>query len=111
MRNYDIVSPSLEGVLIHGELDYKGLKRPLEVLRVLDGPSSKGGGRIARTAQESKRDNRLLEEYFHDLYGIFMRRFSQFVVNAELSSEDNIKLQALLQELIKVKRLVTSGRN
>ena len=144
MRDYQIVSPSLEGVLNHDSLLYDGVKRPLELLRVLDGPSAKGTKSDARTKKEEvgngdgdgggtdmtgvgvrinvagtgyKRkvgknteltevEFKILQEYFFDLYGVFMKRLSHFLVDSDVSSDDSIKLQAMLQEMIKVRKWV-----
>jgi hypothetical protein len=107
MRDYRIVSPSLEGVLNDDSLSYGGLKRPTELLRVLDGPSSKGkSSKDAPKQGKTESEQRLLEGYFHDLYGVFMKKLSYFIVESEVSSEEGVKLQALLQEMIKVKKLM-----
>lgn len=98
---YSLASPSLEGVLTHDSLQYEGIKRPLEVLRVLDGPSSKG--RRDRRTHEGK----VLEQYFYDLYGVFMKKLSAYVLDPKVTDAESLKLQAILQEMIKVKRLMT----
>lgn len=54
------------------------------------------------TPQETK----VLTEYFHDLYGLFMKKFSHFVVEDEVQPADAIKMQAMLTELIKIKNLI-----
>lgn len=48
----------------------------------------------------------MLEEYFHDLYGVFMKRLSHFIVEPIACDGDAVKLQAMLQEMIKVKGLM-----
>ena len=115
LRDYRLVSPSLDGVLNDASLSYEGLKRPLELLRVLDGPSSKGKGRGANTGVDAPNDavheetahrGKVLEQYFHDLYGIFMKKLSYFVVESETSAGETVTLQAMLQEMIKVKGLM-----
>ena len=106
IRDYDIVSPSLEGVLQHGLFEYAGLRRPAELLRVLDGPAAKGRKAAeALPAPLSPHDRKVLEEYFHDLYGVFMKKLSYFVVESETGPDEAVKLQAMLQEMIKVKGL------
>ncbi len=99
-----VVSPSLEGVLNHGTLTYEGLKRPVEVLRVLDGPATRGatGNKRAPTVEQAK----VLEEYFNDIYGVFMKKLSFFVVSSSTKADDIVKLQALFQEMIKIKSLI-----
>jgi hypothetical protein len=113
MRDYQIVSPSLEGVLNHDSLLYDGVKRPIEILRILDGPRAKGieseakiQKRFGKKTDLSEAEFKMLQEYFFDLYGVFMKRLSHFLVEADISSDDGIKLQAMLQEMIKVKKWV-----
>ena len=113
MRDYQIVSPSLEGVLSHDSLLYDGIKRPIEILRILDGPRAKGRESEARSKKRagnstvlSEAEFKMMQEYFFDLYGVFMKRLSHFLVEADISSDDSIKLQAMLQEMIKVKKWV-----
>lgn len=107
IRDYQIASPSLEGVLNDSGLIYEGLKRPTEILRVLDGPAAKGlSGSESKKPKKTDADRKILEEYFHDLYGVFMKKLSHFIVEIEPSSEDGIKLLALLQEMIKIKKLM-----
>jgi hypothetical protein len=109
MRDYQIASPSLEGVLNHDSLLYDGVKRPIELLRVLDGPASKGMDKLRPAKQDHKcteDERKILEDYFHDLYGIFMNKLSFFVVRSASDSDETVKLQAMLQEMIKVKRLM-----
>lgn len=109
MRDYQIASPSLEGVLNHSSLLYEGVKRPIELLRVLDGPATKGVNKECPTKYDKKvteENKKVLEGYFHDLYGIFMNKLSYFVVKSASDSDETVKLQAMLQEMIKVKRLI-----
>lgn len=104
-----MISPSLDGVLNHATLSYEGLNRPIELLRVLDGPATKGAkaNKLETTKQIlSAEDRKTLQEYFQDLYGVFMKKFSFFIVDQETSTDEGLKLQAMLQEMIKVKRLV-----
>ena len=98
-----LVSPSLEGVLLHESVAYEGVRRPHEVLRVLDGPSSRGGGSVAGSLHERQ----ALEQYFHDLYGVFIKRLSYFAIDSDPPVDEEVKLQAMLQELIKIKGLIS----
>ena len=116
MRDYQIASPSLEGVLNHDSLLYDGIRRPVEILRILDGPASKGRDsdevieakkRAGKYSGLSETEYKVLQEYFYDLYGVFMKRLSHFLVEANISSDDGVKLQAMLQEMIRVKKWVT----
>ena len=109
MRDYQIVSPSLEGVLNHDSLLYEGIERPIEVMRIMDGPASKGRltkARIEERTRSIEEEKKVLETYFQDLHGVFMKKFSHFVVETDFPSEDLIQLQAMLQEMIKVKGLI-----
>jgi len=107
MRDYQLVTPSLEGVLRHGSLDYEGLHRPTEIMQILDGPASKGRSTKDKSAVSvSSHDRQVLEQYFYDLYGIFMKRLSQFAVATEVANDDPLKMMAMLQEMFKVKELM-----
>lgn len=108
LRDYQMISPSLDGVMSHVSLSYDGLKRPLDLLRVLDGPATKGLAPRSKLghSKASEADRKVLEQYFHDLYGIFMKKLSHFIVEPELSGDSTLNLQAMLQEMIKVKKLM-----
>ena len=109
LRDYQIKSPSLEGILHHASVSYDGIERPTELLRALDGPAAKGNSDKEKMPPTQK-EQKVLEEYFHDLYGIFMKRLSFFVVESESSDEDTLKLQAMLQEMVKIKKLMAAGK-
>ena len=116
MNNYSITSPSLEGLLRHDSIVYEGIRRPEIVTHIFDRPSKRGADKNSVTASQnqaeqeheivSEKDQKVIEEYFHDLYGIFMKRFSHFMVESELRSDDTVKLVAMLQEMIKIKGLL-----
>jgi len=112
MRDYQITSPSLAGVLNHDSVLYEGIRRPVELLRVLDGPASRGprkGRADVRVVHGSKdADRRILEQYSADLYGVFMKKLSIFMLGTETDSDESVKLQAMLQEMIKVKTLLNT---
>jgi len=118
MRDYQIASPSLEGVLNHSSVMYEGLERPLALLRILDGPAAKGRLSELRIASGlplghslSEKEKHILEDYFHDLHSIFMKKLAYFIVESDIASDETVKLQAMLQEMIKVKRLMSGGKN
>jgi hypothetical protein len=101
-RDYSITSPSLDGFLYHESPTYEGIARPSDILRAFDKPTSEQ----IRELDES--GNRvILQDYFNDLYGLFMRKMGQFISDKEVIPEESVKLQALLQELIKVKKVLT----
>lgn len=101
MRDYTLTSPSLYGVLRHDSLGYGGIARPVEILRVFDKPASEQVHELNDSEKQ-----KILEEYFHDVYGLFMRKLSYFITEAEVRLDDELRLLALLQELIKVKKML-----
>ena len=98
-RSYGLLMPSLDGVLSHESLVYEGVERPIEILRAFDSPAA------ASKASHPAHEGKVLERYFYDLYGVFMKRLSQFVLESEPSDIETVNLQAMLQEMIKVKKL------
>ncbi|MEK7641439.1 MAG: hypothetical protein AAB365_00430 [Patescibacteria group bacterium] len=106
MRDYQLTSPSLEGVLRHDSLIYEGIRRPEQLLRIMDGPASKGPRDGGSQATYTDADQKILEQYFTDIYTVFMKKLSNFVLESEARDDDTLKLQALLQELIKIKHLI-----
>ena len=50
---------------------------------------------------------KIVERYFHDLYGVIMKKLSEFTMESEPPADLGIKIQAMIQELIKVKRLLS----
>jgi len=102
--DYVFVSPSLEGVLSHDSLLYEGICRPTEILRLLDGPAAE-----SMNERKSYYD-KVLEQYFYDLYGVFMKKLSAFVLESSVSIPETVRLQAMLQEMIKIKKLMTSDQ-
>ena len=100
-RDYTVTSPSLDGILYHENIEYEGIERPTEVIRAFDKPKNE------RLSELNKPENRkVLDEYFNDLYGLFMRKMGLFVSIREMTSENEVKLQAMLQELIKIKKML-----
>jgi hypothetical protein len=55
---------------------------------------------------EKPKDSRVLENYFNDLYHLFLHKLSGVVHQSSLKEEESIKLKALLEELIKVRMLL-----
>lgn len=96
-----LTSPSIEGILRHDSVVYDGLQRPIEIIRAFDSPSSE------TDKMPNENEHEVLDQYFHDLYGIFMKKLSYFVVESNIDSIDTVKLQAMLQELIKVKKIIS----
>lgn len=94
MNTYSITSPSIIGVLSDDHLYFEGLSRPAEMYALRDGEDASG----------SSVD--VLEKYFNDVYNLFLRKLSAFAVLDHAGDDESMKLQALLQELIKVKGLI-----
>ncbi|MBP6858822.1 MAG: hypothetical protein KBC33_03280 [Candidatus Pacebacteria bacterium] len=100
------MSPSLEGVIRHDSMVYEGIHRPEELLRIMDGPASKGPKGSRPKHEYSEKDQQIIEQYFQDLYGVFVKKLSRFALEIEVTDDESLKLQAFLQELIKLKRLM-----
>lgn len=92
-----IFSPSLTGVLSDDYLYYEGLRAPQSLLILRD------GGKMATD------EVIVLERYWNDMYNLFLRKLTQFAGMDPLTDEESLKLQALLQELIKVKGLIENA--
>lgn len=54
-------------------------------------------------------EQQTLEGYFNDLYVVFMKKLSCFVTATDPDQDEGLKLQALLQEMVKVKRMCARG--
>ena len=94
MKNYTITSPFIDGILSDDQLYFEGLQRPSEMYILRD------GGEIDDNSADA------LEKYFNDIYNLFLRKISTFAILDKVDNEETTKLQALLQEMIKVKQLI-----
>ena len=94
MKIYNTVSPSIEGVLSDDLLYFEGVSRPPKIFTIRD----------QGFVSEDNID--ILEKYFNDIYNLFLRKLSSFAMFEQTNEEESAKLQALLQELIKVKKLI-----
>jgi hypothetical protein len=103
MREYRITSPSLDSLLAHESIRYDNIDRPNDTLRLYDGPAKIS---LRDSCDEGSRIE--LERYFSDLYGVFMKRFSNFVVSSNIDHSDTLTLLAMLQEMIKVKNILVN---
>ena len=108
MKDYTLVSPSLDGLLSDDSLYFEGVSRPAEYYFFRDAPTSRHSP-VDKTDGRSTNDTVVLERYWNDVYNLFLRKLSLFAANTASSQEDSVKLQALLQELIKVKELLSIG--
>ncbi len=95
MKTYTIISPSLDGVLSDDHLFFEGVNRPSAIYAIRDHGIISDG------------DISVLEKYFNDIYNLFLRKLSNFAIFEITNDEDTMKMQALLQELIKVKKLIS----
>lgn len=105
IRDYSLTSPSLEGILLHESVSYEGLKRPVLLNRIFDKPS---GMRVINP--DEMENKKIIEDYFRDLYGVLVKKLSQFVIDSETNIEESVKITAMLHELIKVKKLLAGKR-
>ncbi len=97
MKTYTITAPSLDGLLSDDYLYFEGLKKPSALFAIRDGDPGDG------------RSIEILEKYFNDIYNLFLRKLSSFASGETLMNEESTKLQALLQEMIKVKGLIATA--
>lgn len=98
MSTYNIISPSIRSFLSDDHLYFEGIKCPVEVYKVND------SGYISHDSID------VLEKYFHDIHNLFLKKLSKFSTSENSTDEENTKMQALLQELVKVKGLI-EGRS
>ena len=99
LEQYSVVSPSLDGIISHESMVYEGIARPTAIFRACE----------SRMTDINHHHKKVLEQYFYDLYGVFMKKFSGFVMDMEYKSDEPVKLQAMLQEMIKTKKLIARG--
>lgn len=102
MHPYTITSPSIDGLLTHDDLYFEGIKRPLAAFAVRDAPHDSASAAIL---SELITD---LERYFNDVHQLFLKKLAEFSTNRFSSPEETLKLQALLQEIVKVKELIVT---
>jgi hypothetical protein len=101
VRDYDIISPSLEGILKHDIVEYEGLQRPNQIMRVYDIDSKRKSPK-----KMSDFEYETLSNYFKDLYTVYTNKLSRFVMESYADEGDGLKLIAMMQELIKVKFMI-----
>jgi hypothetical protein len=92
MKTYPLTS-TLLGVLTDDYLYFEGTARPQAFYTIEDG-------------KLSPTETRELEQYWNDIYNLFLRKLTLFAGSIPMSEEETLKLQALLQELIKIKNLI-----
>lgn len=97
MKTYNIALPSVDGVISHDYLYFEGVKCPALVYKIRDSGIVSG------------EDFSVLEKYFNDIYNLFLRKLSSFTMFEYTTDEETTKMQALLQELIKIKKLMENS--
>ena len=95
MKTYNIISPSLVGIRSDDYLYFEGVSRPEEIYMIRD-----------NNEDIFHKNIDVLEKYFNDVYNLLLRKLSAFATFEYITDEEETKLQALLQELIKVKKLI-----
>ncbi|OHA16998.1 MAG: hypothetical protein A3C79_01820 [Candidatus Taylorbacteria bacterium RIFCSPHIGHO2_02_FULL_45_28] len=87
---------------------YEGIRRPFELLRVMDGPLSRGANKHTHIAEVvyTETERKIIQNYLQDLNRLFMKKLSHFMVESESKPDEGVKLQAMLQEMIKIKKLL-----
>lgn len=108
MRDYQVISPSLDGILHHESIVYEGIKRPFELLRVMDGPATRGAYKrsAVTTVVYTPAEQKVIQDYLQDLHNLFMKKFTQFMLETEPKTDEGVKLLAMLQEMTKIKKLL-----
>lgn len=83
-------------------LYFEGKKRPVHMFMVRDGNDD------VRYVSGQHLDDRdvILQNYFNDIYNVFLSRLTALVVANKISGYDSDRIKALLNELIKVKGLI-----
>ena len=100
MSNYLVTSPSIDSLISHDDLYFEGVKRPLIAYTLRDDMSD---------LPNSPQHVAILDQYFNDIYHLFLKKLSAFSENESVPDESTAKLQALLQEMIKVKGLIVAA--
>ena len=98
-----IVSERMYSFLANGSVCFEGFFRPsVRVLREDGQPLESPDERFV----DQTRQKLMLENYFNDLYKLFLRKLAIFECQAVSAEEDTKRLVSLLGELIKVKEML-----
>jgi hypothetical protein len=121
MSSYTITSPSIDAILSDDNLYFEGIRRPLiaysvreDIARLVKSGADAGANRTSDTDMpnlDSHEHVAILERYASDLYSLFLKKLGAFFGDDTVSGESALKLQALLQEMIKVKGLIEAAKN
>lgn len=96
MNEYTISLPSIQGIISDDYLYFEGVRTPPKLS-------------VLRDKVLKNEDVITLERYWGDIYNLFLRKLTLFASSGPCSDEDIVKLQALLQELIKIKSLIENA--
>lgn len=55
---------------------------------------------------ESENQSEVMEQYFHDLYGVFLKKLTTLATDANIGELESLHLKAMLDELLRVKVLI-----
>jgi hypothetical protein len=94
MNKYNLLFPSIDGILSDDQLYFEGINRPSKLFLIKD------------SLHISSSDFDVLEKYLNDVYNLLLRKISHYMSVDKPNEEETIKIQALLQELIKVKEMI-----
>lgn len=106
MSDYQITTPAIDGLVTNEYLEYEGIVRPWRALSVCDGND---GIKCGREGGEYIAGIATLERYLSDIQGLISKKIYDFGTSADFSNTEGMRLIALVQELIKVKRILTKN--
>lgn len=101
MKTYTLASPSLEGLLTDDHFYFEGIERPLELFFFRDNAFSNIDPHKSKTETIE-----VLDKYLTDIYDLFLKKLISFRAEEQATTENSVKLQALLQEIVKTKQLI-----
>lgn len=106
MSDYKITTPMIDVLISDEYLAYEGIVRPWKAMVVADRPSEK----ITVNSDENLDEDRavLLGRYFQDIQGLISKKLYDFSAQTDFSDSDGLRLVALTQELVKVKKILTT---
>ena len=96
-----MATPSLDGILSHSSIAYEGIVRPEKIIRLFDKAHVSSDDSVPHTEEVQ-----IIKEYVADVYSLFMRTLSQYMAEHDSVPDKEVKLAALLQEIIKMKRIM-----
>ncbi len=90
-------TPTLSGIISDDFLYFEGTPRPQSFFALRD------DGEVKKETMIE------LGQYWNDVYNLFLRKLTLFAGTEKTSTEETLKLQALLQELITTRNLIENG--